>query len=61
MAQDEANNGWSLVGIVSWGLSSTVEGGGCGNDRYTVFTEVGKYLPWIASTFDLEPPKDYQF
>ena len=59
VAQDDANHGWSLVGLVSWGLSSAVEGGGCGNDRYTVFTEVGKYLPWIAENFGLVPPADY--
>ena len=59
VAQDDANHGWSLVGLVSWGLSSAVEGGGCGNDRYTVFTEVGKYLPWIAENFGLVPPPDY--
>ena len=33
VAQDEASNGWSLVGLTSWGLGSAVEGGGCGNDR----------------------------
>ena len=33
VAQDEASNGWSLVGLTSWGLSPAVEGGGCGNDR----------------------------
>ena len=38
-----------------------VPGGGCGNDRYTVFTEVGFYLDWIAAVFGLEPPPDYQF
>ena len=33
VAQDEASNGWSLVGLTSWGLGAAVEGGGCGNDR----------------------------
>lgn len=33
VAQDEASNGWSLVGLTSWGLGAGVEGGGCGNDR----------------------------
>ena len=33
VAQDWAGHGWSVVGLVSWGLSSRVEGGGCGNDR----------------------------
>ena len=61
VAQDLGNHGWSLVGVVSWGLGPQVRGGGCGNERYTVFTEVGKYLPWIADNFNLAPPEDYQF
>ena len=61
VAQDLDKHGWSLVGVVSWGLGAAVPGGGCGNDRYTVFTEVGKYLPWIAENFDMSPPEDYQF
>ena len=68
------------MGIVSWGMSSAVPGGGyvvfaskiiiinvdtynysvfrCGNDRYGVFTEVGKYMDWITSHFDLQPPDE---
>ena len=58
VAQDEAGQGWSLVGLTSWGLGPGVQGGGCGNDRYTVFSEVGKYLDWIAENFNMKPPED---
>ena len=71
VAQDEAGNGWSLVGLTSWGLGAGVQGGGCGNDRcdhtlfmscsssyprYAVFSEVGKYLDWIAENFEMLSP-----
>ena len=60
VTQDSGNHGWSVVGVTSWGLGPAVEGGGCGNDRYTVFTEVGQYLPWIAENFNLKPPLVFQ-
>ena len=54
-----------------------MEGGGCGNDRcdnilwddtvkilltrYAVFSEVGKYLDWIADNFNMLPPDDFVY
>ena len=61
MTQDDGNHGWSQVGVVSWGLGAAAPGGGCGNDRYGVYTELGKYLDWIAESFNLTPPDDFRF
>ena len=29
------------------------------NHRYAVFSEVGKYLDWIAENFNMLPPDDF--
>ena len=29
------------------------------NPRYAVFSEVGKYLDWIAENFNMLPPDDF--
>ena len=45
--QRSGKNGWSLIGIVSWGL-------GCARkDTLGVYTEVSKYLPWVAKQYGL--------
>ena len=51
LAQDRKLQGWSAIGIVSY-----QPGADCGTDNYVVFTEIRKYLPWIASQFGLLPP-----
>ena len=39
--------GWSLIGIVSWGL-------GCARkDTLGVYTEFSRYLPWVAKQYGL--------
>ena len=47
---------WAAVGLVSWRTAADSPGGGCSGDTYTVFTEIGEYLEWIASMMDLLPP-----
>jgi len=54
VAQDKDSLGWSAVGIVSYGSALT----GCGGETYGVYTEVGQYLDWIGSNFDLLPPEE---
>ena len=40
-------NGWSLIGIVSWGL-------GCARkDTLGVYTEFSKFMPWVAKQYGL--------
>jgi len=53
MAQDRQLLGWSAVGIVSY--QPGIE---CGTDNYVVFTEIRKYLSWIATQYGLLPPKE---
>merc|ERR550532_2455558 len=53
LAQDRELLGWSAVGIVSY--QPGVE---CGTDNYVVFTEIRKYLSWIAAQYGLLPPKE---
>ena len=44
---------WAAVGLVSWRTSAGSPGGGCSGDTYTVFTEIGEYLGWIAREMGL--------
>lgn len=53
VTQDLNSQGWSAVGIVSYYDSSA----GCGGAKYGVFSEIGKYLPWIGTHFDMLPPE----
>ena len=39
----ESNGVWKVFGVVSWGSSQCN-----GLDRYTVFTKVSAYIPWIT-------------
>jgi len=52
IAQDRDLSGWAAVGLVSYQPGSR-----CGTDQYVVFTEVSKFLPWIAEQFGLLPPQ----
>ena len=47
---------WAAVGLVSWRTAAYYPGGGCSGDTYTVFTEISKYLSWIALQEGLLPP-----
>ena len=47
---------WSAVGLVSWRNRADSPGGGCTGDTFTVFTEISRYLDWIAGESDLLPP-----
>ena len=47
---------WSAVGLVSWRNRPGSPGGGCIGDTFTVFTEISRYLDWIARESDLLPP-----
>jgi len=51
LAQDRDLQGWSAIGLVSY--QPGIE---CGTDQYVVFTELRKFLPWIASNYGLLPP-----
>ena len=51
LAQDRDLQGWSAIG-----LGSYQPGIECGTDNYVVFTELRKYLGWIASNYGLLPP-----
>ena len=52
LAQDRELLGWSAVGIVSY-----QPGAECGTENYVVFTEIRKYLGWIAAQYGLLPPR----
>lgn len=54
LAQDQALTGWSAVGLVSY-----QPGRVCGTDQYVVYTELSKYLDWIADQYFLLPPEKY--
>merc|ERR1711936_950548 len=56
VAQDNDLQGWSAVGLVSYQPGNVLEWPQCGSDKFTVFTEVSKYLGWIANQFNLDPP-----
>jgi len=53
LAQDRELLGWSAVGIVSY--QPGIE---CGTENYVVFTEIRKYLSWIAAQYGLLPPRE---
>jgi len=57
VTQDNNDQGWSAVGIVSYLPIPTTNISICGGSRYGVFTEIGKYLDWIANKSDLLPPQ----
>jgi len=56
VAQDNDLQGWAAVGLVSYQPGNILEWPECGSDKFTVFTEVSKYLGWIANQFNLDPP-----
>jgi len=50
VTQDNNDQGWAAVGIVSYlPIPSNTSIPTCGGNRYGVFTEIGKYLDWIES------------
>jgi len=51
LAQDRELQGWSAIGIVSY-----QPGTDCGTEMYVVFTEIRKYLGWLALEFNMLPP-----
>ena len=53
VVQDHDLHGWSLIGIVSWGIGCAREG------YYGVYTEVSHYIPWIAQSYGLLLPDGY--
>lgn len=54
LAQDRDLAGWSAVGLVSY-----QPGRLCGTDQYVVYTELSKYLGWVADQYNLLPPLHY--
>jgi len=57
VTQDSNDQGWAAVGIVSASYGAVSQNTSiCGGIRYGVFTEIGKYLDWIANKSDLLPP-----
>ena len=54
LAQDRDLAGWSAVGLVSY-----QPGRVCGTDQYVVYTELSKYLAWVADQYNLLPPLQY--
>jgi len=52
IVQDRDLQGWTAVGLVSY-----QPGRRCGSDQFVVFTEISKFLPWIAEQFNLAPPE----
>jgi len=56
VVQDQAVSGWSAVGIVSYQPGNILEWPRCGSDKFTVFTQINKYLGWIAAQFGMVKP-----
>jgi len=54
VVQDDDNSGWSLIGIVSWGIGCARQG------TYGVYSEVSHYIPWIAHTYGFLSPVGYE-
>ena len=54
LAQAQDLSGWSAVGLVSY-----QPGRLCGTDQYVVYTELSKYLGWVADQYNLLPPLQY--
>ena len=42
------------------GLVSYQPGRMCGTDQYVVYTELSKYLGWVAHQYNILPPLQYQ-
>jgi len=56
MVNDDDLQGWSVAGLVSYQPGNVLEWPRCGSDKFTIFTEVSKFLGWIADQFGLDPP-----
>ena len=47
---DDTAGGYSLIGITSWGDGCALAG------NWGVYTEVSKFMDWVADQFMMSPP-----